>query len=87
MCKIWYLISRTVSDEEAHCGDMMIGRPRFRRQARASGAPPYAALGLTARRGQANPATVPLMHSLRCSVIKVHVCRTTSDRSSAGFLK
>jgi hypothetical protein len=26
-----------------------------------------AALGLTARRGRANPATVPLMHSLRCS--------------------
>ena len=66
--------------------DMMIARPRFRRQARAPGAPPYAALGLTARRGQANPATVPLMHSLRCSIIKVNGCRTTSDRSSAGFL-
>jgi hypothetical protein len=26
-----------------------------------------AALGLTARRGRANPATVPVMHSLRCS--------------------
>jgi hypothetical protein len=27
----------------------------------------HAALGLTARRGRANPATVPVMHSLRCS--------------------
>jgi ABC-type uncharacterized transport system substrate-binding protein len=27
---------------------------------------------------------VPLIHSLRCSVIKVNGCRTTSDRSSAG---
>jgi hypothetical protein len=21
-CKIWYLISRTVSDDDAHCGDI-----------------------------------------------------------------
>ena len=39
-CKIWYLISRTVSDDDAHCGDMMIARsalspssPRLRRAA------------------------------------------------------
>jgi hypothetical protein len=43
MCKIWYLISRTVSDDDAHCGDMMIARsalspssPRLRRVSWAS---------------------------------------------------
>jgi hypothetical protein len=50
------------------------------------GAPRTRRWGLTARRGRANPATVPLMHSLRCSIIKANGCRTTSDRSSAGFL-
>jgi hypothetical protein len=39
-CKVWYLISRTVSDDDAYCGDMMIARsalsppsPRLRRAA------------------------------------------------------
>jgi hypothetical protein len=67
MCKIWYLISRTVSDDDAHCGDIDDRSVRAFAVKPAPSARRDAALGLTARRGRANPATVPLMHSLRCS--------------------
>ena len=66
MCKIWYLISRTVSDDDAHCGDIDDRSVRAFAVKPAPSARRQAALGLTARRGRANPATVPLMHSLRC---------------------
>jgi hypothetical protein len=66
-CKIWYLISRTVSDDDAHCGDIDDRSVRAFAVKPAPSARRDAALGLTARRGRANPATVPLMHSLRCS--------------------
>src|SRR4029434_7952073 len=67
MCKIWYLISRTVSDDDAQCGDIDDRSVRAFAVKPAPSARRDAALGLTARRGRANPATVPLMHSLRCS--------------------
>ena len=66
-CKIWYLISRTVSDDDAHCGDIDDRSVRAFAVKPAPSARRDAALGLTARRGRANPATVPLMHALRCS--------------------
>jgi len=65
-CKIWYLTSRTVSDDDAHCGDIDDRSVRAFAVKPAPSARRDAALGLTARRGRANPATVPLMHSLRC---------------------
>jgi hypothetical protein len=43
-CKIWYSISRTVSDDDAHRGGMMIAR--FAVKPRAYGAPQKRALGL-----------------------------------------
>jgi transposase InsO family protein len=61
------LISRTVSDDDAHCGDIDDRSVRAFAVKPALSARRDAALGLTARRGRANPATVPLMHSLRCS--------------------
>jgi hypothetical protein len=70
ICKIWYLISRTVSDDDPHCGDTDDRSVRAFAVKPAPSARRDAALGLTARRGRANPATVPLMqlmHSLRCS--------------------
>jgi hypothetical protein len=67
VCKIWYLISRTVSDDDPHCGDIDDPSVRAFAVKPAPSARRDAALGLTARRGRANPATVPLMHSLRCS--------------------
>jgi hypothetical protein len=66
-CKIWYLISRTVSDDAPHCGDIDDRSVRAFTVKPAPSARRHAALGLTARRGRANPATVPLMRSLRCS--------------------
>jgi hypothetical protein len=66
-CKIWYLISRTVSDDDAHCGDIDDRSVRAFAVKPAPSARRHAALGLTARRGRANLATVPVMHSLRCS--------------------
>jgi hypothetical protein len=66
-CKIRYLISRTVSDDDAHCGDIDDRSVRAFAVKAAPSARRDAALGLTARRGRANPATLPLMHSLRCS--------------------
>jgi hypothetical protein len=62
-CKIWYLISRTVSDDDAYCGDIDDCSVRAFAVKPAPSARRHAALGLTARRGRANPATVPLMHS------------------------
>ncbi len=62
-CKIWYLISRTVSDDDACCGDIDDCSVRAFAVKPAPSARRHAALGLTARRGRANPATVPLMHS------------------------
>src|SRR5437868_8633722 len=66
-CKIWYLISRTVSDDDAHCGEIDDRSVRAFAVKPAPSARRHAALGLTAWRGRANPATVPVMHSLRCS--------------------
>jgi hypothetical protein len=63
ICKIWYLISRTVSDDDAYCGDIDDCSVRAFAVKPAPSARRHAALGLTARRGRANPATVPLMHS------------------------
>jgi hypothetical protein len=65
-CKIWYLISRTVSDDDPHCGDIDDRSVRAFAVKPAPSARRDAALGLTARRGRANPATMPLMHSVRC---------------------
>jgi hypothetical protein len=62
-CKIWYLISQTVSDDDAYCGDIDDCSVRAFAVKPAPSARRHAALGLTARRGRANPATVPLMHS------------------------
>ena len=54
--------------------------PRLRRAARRR-------WGLTARRDRANGATMPQMRTLRCSpALKIRARRTTSDRSSTGFL-
>jgi hypothetical protein len=61
------MISRTVSDDDAHCGDIDDRSVRAFAVKPAPSARRDAALGLTAWRGRANPATVPLMHSLRCS--------------------
>jgi hypothetical protein len=57
------LISRTVSDDDAYCGDIDDCSVRAFAVKPAPSARRHAALGLTARRGRANPATVPLMHS------------------------
>jgi hypothetical protein len=62
-CKIWYLISQTVSDDDAYCGDIDDCSVRAFAVKPAPSARRHAALGLTARRGRANPATVPLVHS------------------------
>jgi hypothetical protein len=41
ICKIWYLISRTVSDDDAYCGDIDDRSVRvFAVKPRAFGAPP-----------------------------------------------
>src|SRR5258707_15716141 len=61
------VVSWTVSDDDAHCGDIDDRSVRAFAVKPAPSARRQAALGLTARRGRANPATVPLMHSLRCS--------------------
>jgi hypothetical protein len=78
-CKIWYLISRTGSDDDAHCGDIDDRSVRAFAVKPAPSARRDAALGLTARRGRANPATVPLMHSHAISV-----SRTIRLRGDAG---
>src|SRR5262249_49454231 len=74
ICKIWYLNSRTVSDDEIHCDDMMIARsalppssPRLRRSVMCG-----IGLGRSARPSKSGDCSVPRL-------------RTTSD--SAGFLK
>jgi len=56
-----------VSDDDPHCGDIDDRSVRAFAVKPAPSARRDAALGLTARRDRANPATVPLMHSLRCS--------------------
>jgi hypothetical protein len=53
---------------------------------RACGAPQKRRWGLTAWRGRAIPVTVPPMPHDDAPVNHRTRCRTTSDRSSAGFL-
>ena len=45
-CRIWYSISRTVSDDDVHRGDMMIARPALSPSSPAPAARSRAALGL-----------------------------------------
>jgi hypothetical protein len=53
MCRIWYSISRTVSDDDAHRGGMMIARSALSPvKPRACGAPQKRRWGLTAQRGR-----------------------------------
>jgi hypothetical protein len=68
MCRIWYSISRTVSDDDAHRRRHDDRSHRaFAVKPRAYGAPQKRHWGLTARRGRAIPVTVPPMPSPRCS--------------------
>ena len=81
-CKIWYLISRTVSEDDAH-RDNIDGRSvgAVAAKPRALGAP---LCGIGACRS-ARP-NKPDDHAAN-ALTTLHDCLTTSDRSSAGFLK
>jgi hypothetical protein len=52
-----------VGEDDEYCGDIDDCSVRAFAVKAAPSARRHAALGLTARRGRANPATVPLMHS------------------------
>ena len=66
-CRIWYSISRTVSDDDGHRGELMVARSAL---SPSSSAPWRAAMrrwSLTARRGRASQVAVPALPLLRWS--------------------
>src|SRR5215831_5835765 len=65
-CRIWYSISRTVSDDDAHRRRHDDRSDRaFAVKPRAYGAPQKRHWGLTARCGRANPAAVLILITAR----------------------
>jgi hypothetical protein len=78
-CFDLYLISRTLSEDDAHRGNIDDSAPSPSRP--APSARRYAALGLDRSTRPSKPAR-PCRQCAR----NLHRCRTTSDRSSAGFL-
>src|SRR5262249_51111301 len=85
ICKIWYSICRTMSDCNVLCGNVNDRSVRaIAVKPRAFGAPLCGVGDLTVRRGRANEATRAANADLHAAVLLAG--RTSSDRSSAGFL-